>query len=256
MRIKLTDERSRGRRSGSTLLVAAAVLTISLAAVTGPALAKKFSGTKKGETISGTKGADKIKGKGGNDKLKGRGGNDTLNGGKGRDKITGGRGVDRHIGGPGNDTLRAADGRRDRAINGGKGRNICIIDIALELSIIKGCSKVIAGGPGTGPGGGGGGTDPGAGPGPGPGEGLRVLAIDGVVCNTPLPLCVFTISGDGADAPLGTVTGGGGVVGLGAAVVITGPDWTAAGVYGCTADGFLRVTIGSESVDVPIDCTV
>jgi hypothetical protein len=26
------------------------------------------------------------------------------------------------------------------------------------------------------------------------------------------------------------------------------------GTYTCTADGFLRITIGSESVDVPISC--
>jgi len=238
------------------LIVAAAVLTVSLAAVAGPALAKVLSGSKRGETISGTKGADKIKGKGGNDKLKGRGGNDALIGGKGRDKLTGGAGADKHLGGPGNDTLRAADGRRDKVINGGAGRNICIIDTALELSIVRGCSKVVAGGPGAGGPGPGGGTGPGAGPGPGPGQGLRILAIDGVVCDTPLPLCVFTITGDGADAPLGTVTGGGGVTGLGAAVAVTGNDWTASGVYGCTADGFLRVTIGAESADIPVDCTV
>lgn len=238
------------------LVIAVAVLAVSLAAVAGPTLAKTLTGTKRGETISGTKGADKIKGKGGNDKLKGRGGNDSLVGGKGRDKLIGGAGADRHTGGPGNDTLRAADGRRDKVINGGAGRNICIIDTALELSIVRGCSKIVAGAPtGSGVGGGGAGTAPGAGPGPGPGQGIRILAIDGVVCNTPLPLCVFTLSGDGADAPLGTVTGGGGVTGLGAAVVVTGPDWTATGVYGCTADGFLRVTIGTESADIPVDCT-
>jgi hypothetical protein len=38
-------------------------------------------------------------------------------------------------------------------------------------------------------------------------------------------------------------------------VTISGSDWTAGGLYGCTADGFLRVTIGSEFVDVPVDCT-
>ncbi len=244
-------KRAQGR-GGTTLIVAASVMCIALAAVTGPALAKKFSGSKRGETIAGTKGGDKIKGKGGNDKLKGKGGSDALNGGKGRDKVTGGAGADRHLGGPGNDTLRAADGRRDKAINGGPGQNTCVIDTALELSIVKGCSKVVAGAPG---GGGGGGTDPGAGPGPGPGEGIRVIAVDGVVCDSTLPVCVFTISGDGAEGLIGTVTGGGGVTGLGASVVVTGSDWTAAGVYGCTADGFLRVTIGSESTDVPVDCT-
>ena len=237
--------RPRGRGS-RRLLVAAAVLSLSLAAVTGPALAKKLSGSKRGETISGTKGADKIKGKGGSDKLKGRGGNDMLSGGKGRDKMTGGPGADRHLGGPGNDVIRAADGRRDKAINGGPGRNTCVIDTALELSVVKGCSKVIAGGPGGGGGGGG-----------GAGQGLSVLNVDGIVCDTPLPLCVFAISGEGADALLGLVTpGGGAVLGVGVSVVVTGSDWTAVGAYGCTGDGFLKVTIGSKSVDVPVDCTV
>ena len=227
---------------GKRWIAAVAVLAISAAAVAGPAAAKTLSGSKRGETLTGTKGSDKIKGKGGSDKLKGRGGNDSLTGGKGRDKVTGGQGADRHKGGAGNDTLSAADGRLDRAINGGPGKDTCVIDTALELAIVKGCESVQAGG------------GPGGGSGPGAG-GLTVSSFTGLVCDNPLPLCVFTISGTGADALVGTVTGGGGVVGLGASVVITGPDWTAAGLYGCTSDGFIRVTIGSESVDLPVDCT-
>jgi hypothetical protein len=53
------------------------------------------------------------------------------------------------------------------------------------------------------------------------------------------------------------VTGGGGVslaAGVGVSIEPNG-DWTATGLYGCTDDGFLRVTIGGESVDVPITCT-
>jgi len=226
------------------LKLTVAVLSLSLVVVAAPAAAKTLSGSKRGDKLVGTKGADKIKGKGGSDKLKGKGGNDTLKGGKGRDKIKGGKGADRHLGGKGNDVLRAADGRLDKAINGGPGKDTCFIDTAVELAIVKGCETVQAGGPG-GPGG----------TGPGSAGGLQVLSFSGLVCDTPLPLCVFTINGTGADALVGTVTGGGGVTGLGASVVITGPDWTAAGAYGCTADGFLRVTIGSESVDVPVDCT-
>ena len=244
--MRSTNKANRPRGGTSRkLLVAVAVMSLSLAAVTGPAIAKKFSGSKRGETITGSKSADKIKGKGGSDKLKGRGGADMLNGGKGRDKLTGGAGADRHLGGPGNDTLLAADGRRDKVINGGKGRNTCVIDTALELSLVKGCSKVIAG---SGPRGGGGG---------GAGDGLTVLNVDGIVCDTPLPLCVFAISGEGADALVGLITPGeGAVLGVGAAVTVTGTDWTAVGAYGCTGDGFLKVTIGSKSVDVPVDCTV
>jgi hypothetical protein len=36
---------------------------------------------------------------------------------------------------------------------------------------------------------------------------------------------------------------------------ITGDSWTATGLYGCSADGYLKVTIGSKSVRVPITCT-
>jgi Ca2+-binding RTX toxin-like protein len=206
-------------------------------------MAKKFNGSKRGEKIVGTKGADKIKGKGGKDKIKGRGGNDALNGGKGGDKVAGGAGADRHLGGPGADVLKAADNKRDKAINGGPGKDRCIVDTALELSVVRGCETVVAGG------------GPGSVPAPGSGS-LQVTEFTGLVCDTGLPLCVFTLSGTGADGLIGTVTGTGGVTGLGASVVVTGPDWTAAGVYGCTADGALTVTIGAESTTVPIDCTV
>ncbi|MGH2980786.1 MAG: hypothetical protein ACRDKV_01920, partial [Solirubrobacterales bacterium] len=152
-------------------------------------------------------------------------------------------GADRMAGGAGNDVINAADGRRDKRINGGRGVNRCVIDIELELSIARNCSS-IAGVPGRG-----------GGAGPGPGAGLRVLGAEGIACDTPLPSCVFTLSGDGADSPLGTVTGGGGVTAVGGSVTISSSDWTAAGLYGCTEDGFLRVTIGPEVVDVPVDCT-
>jgi hypothetical protein len=68
--------------------------------------------------------------------------------------------------------------------------------------------------------------------------------------------CIFLITGTGADAAgPGSVEGGGGVTVLvGLAGSLIPPDWNAAGTYTCTADGFLRITIGSESVDVPVDC--
>lgn len=246
------------RRLVPTLGAATALLAFVV--VSGSSPAALLRGTKGGERIVGTKGADTIRGKGGNDRIKGWSGRDNLAGGSGRDKVKGGRGRDKVkggrgrdkvvgqrgadsiAGGAGNDVIKAADGRRDRAINGGGGVNRCVIDVELELSIVRNCGSIAAT-----PGGG-------SGPGPGAGAGLRVLGADGVLCDTPLPLCVFTLSGDGADAPLGTVTGGGGVTALGGSVSITGTEWTAAGLYGCTSDGFLRVTIGSESVDVPVDC--
>jgi hypothetical protein len=227
------------------LAVAAAFLLL-LAVAVGISPAAKLRGTNHGEKIVGTKGADKIKGMSGNDKIKGKGGNDTLNGGKGRDTVSGDKGADKMLGGAGNDVIKAADGRRDKAINGGGGKNRCVIDTTLELPIARNCSSIIAGGPG----------GRGPGPGPGPGEGLRVLSATGLVCASSQPTCVFTASGDGANGTVGTVTGGGGVTAVGGSVTPSGSDWTAGALYGCNADGFLRVTIGSEFVDLPVDCTV
>jgi hypothetical protein len=224
-------------------LVAAASLLLLLAVAVGTSLAAKLRGTNHGEKIVGTKGADTIKGMSGNDKIKGMKGNDKLNGGKGRDTVIGNAGADKMLGGAGNDVIKAADGRRDKAINGGGGKNRCVIDTTLELSIARNCSSIISGGRG-------------GGPGPGPGAGLRVLSSTGLVCASSLPTCVFTASGDGATGTVGTVTGGGGVTAVGGSVTPSGSDWSAGALYGCNADGFLRVTIGSEFVDLPVDCTV
>ena len=182
------------------------------------------------------------------------------------------------MGGGGNDYLNSADGRKDASVNGGRGRNRCRIDAA-DLSIARGCGSLKvqpgSGGPGGGPGGGGPGGPGGPGGGPGgpggvggpPGGGLELDEASGLQCGSQLPTCVFTMSGRGADALAGTVTGGDGVTGAGGAVSITQDDpdpsaqpqnapWTAGGSYGCTKDGFLRVAIGSEQVDVPVDCTL
>ena len=159
--------------------------------------------------LAGTKGPDKIRGKGGNDRLKGKGGNDLLNAGKGRDAAIGGTGADKLRGGPGDDLINAADGRRDNAIAGGPGKNTCILDTTLELTLARGCTTIRSGPLGGGP--------------PGPGEGLRVLTADGLTgCRSALPTCQFSITGDGADAPAGTVTGTGGVTAVGAAAVTSG----------------------------------
>lgn len=279
-----TLKQGNARPSGSgraSLIAAVAVLGLALALAAGPAVAKKITGTKRSELIVGTKGADRIKGKGGNDLIKGKGGSDRLNGGKGSNKVVGGKGNDKVIGGPlgdtliggagvdshrggsGNDLLNAADGRRDRVIDGGTGTNKCIVD-TIELSIVTGCGSVQGtrpGGQGGGPGGGTGGGGGGGGPGPGPGQGLRVNTLQ-VMCGPLFPLtgevtCGFQITGDGADAPgPGSVEGGGGLTNVvGVAGSLIPPDWNAGGVYTCTAAGFLRVTIGSESVDVPVTCT-
>lgn len=89
----------------------------------------------------------------------------------------------------------------------------------------------------------------------GAGKALRLTSATGLECDQQLPLCPFQLEGKGADAQAGTVTGGGDVtLAGGASVAIQSEEWTAAGSYGCTGPGFLRVAIGSKSIDVPITC--
>jgi hypothetical protein len=145
------------------LLVAiAASLMLAWAA---PAQAKRILGTKGPDKIVGTSKADVIKSRGGNDRIRGRGGRDRLFGGRGSDRIFGGRGADR---------LNAVDGRRDRLVRGGPGKDLCRID-AVDRRNVKGCEtvKIATGG------------DPGAPGGPGgpltcatPPEGARLAQED------------------------------------------------------------------------------
>jgi hypothetical protein len=103
----------------------------------GPAQAKRIVGTKGPDKIMGTAKADVIRARGGNDRVKGRGGRDRL------------------WGGPGADRLNAVDGRRDRVVRGGPGRDVCRVD-ATDRAKLKGCEIVRitnAGGPGAGNGG-------------------------------------------------------------------------------------------------------
>jgi RTX calcium-binding nonapeptide repeat (4 copies) len=230
-----------GRMRALALAVPALALLVALSST--QADARSLKGSKAGEWLVGTQGKDKIKGLSGNDRLKGRRGRDTLAGGKGNDSVVGGKGRDRHRGGPGRDLLKAADGRVDAVVDGGPGTDRCVVDNLTELSIARGCESVN--------------VQPGGGSNGGQAQpGLTVTSVGGLLCDTPLPICVFTIQGDGADALVGTATGTGGVVAVGAGVAITGTQWTATGLLGCTSDGAVRVTIGSESVDLPVDCNL
>ena len=89
----------------------------------GPALAERMLGTKGPDTIVGTAKADVVKGRGGGDRIKGRGG---------MDRLFGGRGADR---------LNALDGRRDRLVSGGPGKDVCRIDAA-DRPNVRGCETV------------------------------------------------------------------------------------------------------------------
>ena len=124
----------RTRRMALVLLAVAAPM---LLAWVGPAQAKRIVGTKGPDKLVGSAKADVIKSRGGNDRLNGRGGGD------------------RRSGGPGADRLNAVDGRRDRLVRGGPGKDVCRIDAA-DRPNVKSCEtvKIAKGrGPGGGPGG-------------------------------------------------------------------------------------------------------
>jgi Ca2+-binding RTX toxin-like protein len=271
-------------QAGSRALAARA-LALALAivgAVGAPAAARVFNGTKKSNRVSGTSkadvirlgagndrargrgGGDRISGARGKDRLRGDAGNDLLAGGPGNDGLTGGKGADRLTGAAGKDRLNAVDGKRDKKINGGAGRNVCRIDAA-DLPIARRCAtiKVVPSAPGGGapggggPGGGGSGGDGSGGDGSGDAGGtIGLSSATGLTCSSSLPTCTFELNGTGADSNAGFVTGVGGVQGGGGAMSPSGGDWSARGVYGCSSDGFLRVDIASEQLDVPVDCTV
>jgi Ca2+-binding RTX toxin-like protein len=225
-----------GKRRVLTWALAIGALLVALIA-TGPGIgtadAKKIKGTGKAETLTGTKKKDKIKGKGGNDTLVGKQGRDVLSGGSG------------------DDILDAVDNALDKKVNGGSGANTCRIDQA-DLSIVKGCASIEIPGGGAGGGDGGGDTTGGG------GGGLTVISASGLQCGSSAPTCLFTISGSGADALVGTVTGTGGVTAIGPGIQVSieeNGNWTAAGVYGCTGPGGLHVAIGTRTADVPVTCT-
>ena len=149
--------------------VVVAVLASLMLALAAPAEAKQIRGTKDADRIVGTGKADVIKALRGNDRVRGRGGSDRLVGGRGADRLVGGRGADRLLGGRGADRLNAVDGRRDRLVNGGPGKDVCRVDPADQARMTS-CETVKVVRPG--------GPAPGPGPGPGPGAG---------VCVTPPP---------------------------------------------------------------------
>jgi Ca2+-binding RTX toxin-like protein len=104
------------------IVMVAALASLMLASA-GRAQAERMLGTKGSDKIVGTAKADVIKSLGGDDRIKGR---------SGRDRLFGGRGADR---------LDAVDGRRDRAVRGGPGNDVCRIDL-IDRSRMKGCETV------------------------------------------------------------------------------------------------------------------
>jgi hypothetical protein len=238
-------------------ILVAAVCAVILATAAAAAQGFRLVGTKQGNLLVGSKGPDRLIGKGGGDLLKGRGGRDRLSGGKGRDLLNGGPGPDRLVAGPGNDGIKAADGRADLLIDGGGGSNVCVVDIPADLPVVRNCGKIRLPSVAPGSGGGGGGTGGGGGGTPDPNL-LQVNSADGLVC-IPLLGCAFTITGTGADAAVGTVTGGGDVTSVtGTALndLVLG-TWLATGTYNCTSGGtgWLQVAMGTKSTpQIPVEC--
>jgi hypothetical protein len=269
------------------VVLAAAIVALPPA---GTADAEKLRGSSKTDTLLGTKRADVLKGLGGNDRLKGRGGSDRIAGGGGKDKLVGGKGRDKLVAGRGKDVLSARDGVADRRVNGGPGKDRCTVDEA-DRAAIKGCEEIIGldteggtdpggedpgggqtGGGGGSPGGGDpGGGDPGGGaPGggtPPPGNGPLTVTENTAASSCPglgtratATPCGFEFRGTGADATSGTVMPASNVDAVLASTFTFGPgagEWEASGAYVCTAPdtpGALRVTIGTESIDVPVGC--
>ncbi len=271
--------RARTTGAGSRRVVLPAVVAlaaVAVAIVPSTVAAKRIDGTGSADVVRGTKKGDKIKVKGGDDKVAARGGrdrvsggdgrdylkgakgkdrlkggddNDRARGGKGKDRLKGNSGRDRLLGGSGGDKLSAVDEAKDRLVDGGAGANRCKIDDEdLPVAVNCGELKVVGDGDGDGSdnGGSGGEED----------DGLVLTDASGLTCSESALLCQFSLEGTGADEPIGTVTGTGGVtLGGGPGVSVQGNgDWEALGAYQCSSDGGLRVTIGSKSVDVPVTC--
>ena len=182
----------------------------------------------------------------GNDRVNGGTGDDRLSGGSGVDRLTGGNGRDRLSGGAGHDLLDSADGRRDARVDGGPGYNRCSID-AEDLPVARRCSRVTIV-PDAGR------RRSGRGAAAAPPGTLTLSTARGLSCASSLPTCGFVMTGTGADALLGTVSGSGGAQLAAGAVLGNGGEWTARGEYGCTSDGSIIVFLGEELLRVPVTC--
>jgi Ca2+-binding RTX toxin-like protein len=131
-------------------LVIGSVLATLVALPNETAFAKRMLGTRGNDRIVGTNKPDRIIARRGNDRVNGRKGGDRIRGSRGKDHIKGAQGRDRLLAGKGADHLNAVDGKADRAVNGGPGKDVCAIDQA-DLAVLKGCERTkVAGGGGGG----------------------------------------------------------------------------------------------------------
>ena len=277
----MTTHRLTATAAASIVLVLAIGLGLAVSAD-----AKPIKGTQSADVLRGTPGKDKIKARGGDDRVvalggkdvaRGGAGADRVNGGAGRDNVKGGGGRDALTGaggkdvvvggggggkdslrgGPGADVLRSADGVRDLRIDGGKGKNKCVIDAQLDLEVTRNCSSIhgiiLPPGP----------DDPVVPPGTvPPGDDLVLEVGNGLLgCQSIiLPSCEFDISGLDLDGVLDilnlSVIGTGGViVGPGLKISVDSlAGFRIRGFYSCLADGVIRIGTAQSQINVPITC--
>ena len=91
------------------------------------------------DRLTGGAGNDRADGGAGRDKLSGGAGNDRLSGGAGNDTLAGGAGTNRYAGGGGNDTVNAANGRKERVDCGAGRRDSARVD---RVDRARGCERV------------------------------------------------------------------------------------------------------------------
>ena len=200
------------------------------------------------DRLLGAIGNDTLSGQAGADVLLGHAGNDLVAGGVGADSLTGGAGADNHIGEAGDDRIDARDGRRDTRVDGGAGRDTCLVD-TLDLPVVAACEVVQSGAPppsaGTGGGGGGGG---GATFVP-----FSLTSATGTGCAL-LTQCNLRLAGRGAKGGAVTVEHGAEFVGSPTATVAADGTWVVSGTYACLRDTSVTLRSGGEQITVAITC--
>ena len=263
------NDRARGRGGNDRIAGGAGKDVLA-----GDAGKDRVSGDRGNDRVGGGSGNDRLNGGAGNDRVVGSKGNDRLVGGAGKDRVNAGKGKDRLSGGAGNDTLNSVDGKKDAAVNGGKGRNKCRIDAA-DLSVTKNCGSVTVapsgtspGTPGGSPGGGGPGGGgpggvglPGSPGGPGAPGTITLVQGSGLQCNALVPSCTFSLTIDPGSTPIGEVLAELGVDVNGDASLLSlnplvqvGDNVVVGGVYVCTDEGALVVDFRDQHIVIPVAC--
>jgi len=212
------------------------------------------------DRVNGDAGNDRVNGDAGNDAVSGGAGNDILNGGPGRDSLSGGAGFDVLTGGAAPDSIRgdagddiidSRDGARDTVVDGGTGRDVCVVDVA-DVPVVRNCEIVHSGSsaPVTAIAGGGGAPSP-------TGVGPFVLTFSsGTSCDFLTEECSYILAGTGAKNGSVTATAGQEMISTAGPTpsVNTQGGWIVTGTYRCLSDSSIALSSGGEKITVAIDC--